>query len=247
MITNIEQSLNGGYLPLYGEIVDKDIHRLRNVEDIVSVNDPSFIHEHGHSRGFDFTPDVIFDLGANVGIFSRYARSLFPDALIVAIEPDANNCHIFKKFTADSRIILIEKAIGCGVIYHCEGAVNGSGEVYLSAGSGFDELHLNEMARITPVESVTLPELRSFINKGDKTILKMDIEGNEQAVLCDDKSIEFLKTIDYFVLELHYYAQNHESVDKVKDTINRAVKLFEETHEVSYGDIGYLFACKKTK
>src|ERR1035441_1737539 len=37
------------------------------------------------------TPKLIIDIGANIGIFSLYAHELFPDAEIIAAEPDINN------------------------------------------------------------------------------------------------------------------------------------------------------------
>ena len=65
----LEESLNGGYKGLYGEVVDRDEYHLRDLADVVSINDPKFIHDPGHPRGFNFIPDVVIDLGANVGVF----------------------------------------------------------------------------------------------------------------------------------------------------------------------------------
>ena len=53
------------------EVVEEDAYRL----DVLAQEHPS-CH-----------PEVIFDVGANVGVFSRYARGLFPEAEIMAFEP----------------------------------------------------------------------------------------------------------------------------------------------------------------
>lgn len=136
----MKEKLSEAYQSLYGEIVDKDIYHMRDVEDIVSINDPSFVHEAGHKRPFDFIPDVVIDLGCNIGLFTGYARQLYPHALIIAVEPDKKNCELFKELIGeDSRITLINKAIGSGEVWHSKGAVNGSGENYITSGVAYPQ------------------------------------------------------------------------------------------------------------
>ena len=42
-------------------------------------------------RRLAFAPEVIFDIGANVGAFTSYARFMFPHAKIISVEPDPRN------------------------------------------------------------------------------------------------------------------------------------------------------------
>src|ERR1044072_3477914 len=117
IVDRLEDTLNGGYKGLYGEVVEADCYRLRQLK---------------------FIPDIIFDVGANIGVFARFARELFPGALIVSVEPNFENRVHYTKFTKPhSRTVILNKALGMGPIYHGLTARNGSGETYLSAGLGY--------------------------------------------------------------------------------------------------------------
>jgi hypothetical protein len=107
LATRLEDTLGGGWPGLYGEVVTEDCYRLRQL---------------------DFVPDIVFDIGANVGTFTRHARSLWPRAVIVAVEPDKANCAHFRKFTPMHNIFLLEAAIGVCDIWRCTTAANGAGE-----------------------------------------------------------------------------------------------------------------------
>lgn len=116
------RALKGNYPQLFAEVVTCDQYRLKTV---------------------NFIPDVVIDLGANIGIFSRHCRTLFPNALIIAVEPSADNCSVFREHTNDEKIILINKAIGTGNIFHCPNPANGAMEVFLSEGPGYGIGYLN--------------------------------------------------------------------------------------------------------
>lgn len=239
----LEESLNGGYAGLYGEVVTADVYHIRDVADIVSINDPNYVHEKGHPQGFNFIPDVVLDLGANVGIFSRYARTQFPSALIVSVEPNQSNCSVFKQFTSDDRIILIEKGIGKNNLYRVPNALNGAMEVYLSEGAGFAEKELSGYGK-TSIGSVMLMDLKRYIKDGDRVLLKLDIEGNETVIFSDADSMAMLKTFGYIAIELHYYAATFEKNTKVKEITDAALAELSETHNTRYDGI-YFYATKK--
>lgn len=241
---NLEQTLNGGYAGLYGEVVTSDMYHMKDVADIVSINDPTYVHVKGHPRGFDFIPNVIFDLGANIGIFSRYARELFPEALIVAVEPDPANCAIFKQFTSDPKIILIEKAIGKGKMVRAGQAANGAMEVYLSLGLGYSAADLKKYES-TAIESIMLPDLKQYVKEGDKVLCKLDIEGNETVIFNNKASMDFLKTFDYIAIELHYYASDNKKRSKVRSLTKQVLKELGKTHKTSTDHNVYFYATKK--
>lgn len=252
MVEKIEETLNGGYLALYGEIVDKDIYHMKDVADIVSVNDPTFVHEAGHKRAFDFVPDIIFDLGANIGIFSRYARELFPDALIVSVEPDVNNCEVFKKFTkADARIILIQKAIGSGTLFHVKGSKNGAGENYISAGAAYPENEMLKKAQeeieceVSNVETITLQQLISqYVKEGQKFIIKLDIEGAEHSIFSSKPELDALNKADYIAGELHGFSLDAVTNIVAKDNIHSAIDYLLFTHNIKTKNLNF-YALKR--
>ena len=67
VVEKLEQTLNGGYNGLYHEVAVADCYKLRTIK---------------------FTPNVFIDIGSNVGVAARLARELFPNALIVCVEPE---------------------------------------------------------------------------------------------------------------------------------------------------------------
>lgn len=236
----IEDTLNGKYASLYGEVVTADVYHMRDVADIVSINDPTHIHEKGHSKGFNFIPDVIIDLGANIGIFTRYARELFPNAVIVSVEPNKANRDVFKQFTPyDPKIILIPKGIGSGELFRVPGADNGAMECYVSEGPGFSEWDLEDY-NTTTTESILLRDLKEYL-PGRKSLLKMDIEGAEHHIFGDYYSMEVMKSIDYIAAEIHYHSANNDKAEEVKKVIDRGIAELSKTHHVIFDNV-FLYA-----
>lgn len=219
-----------------GEVEDSDVYRMRFRANIVSINDPTYIHEHGHERHFNFDPTLIFDLGANVGTFSRYCRKLFPDARIVAVEPNEWNCDEFRKYMPVNTT-LIQAAIGTGAkVYHVNNEyANSTGHCYLSAGLGYKSEQMEECVKTglmseVKINSIRLADLKKYIHPNDKIVIKMDIEGSENFVFGDPESLELLKQADYIAAEIHFFGHTHDQVDEVRYVIESAFKSFEETH-----------------
>lgn len=236
----LEETLNGGYPGLYEEVVTDDIYKIRDVDDIVSINDPNYVHVKGH-KGIKFKPDIILDLGANIGIFSRYAQELFPKANLIAVEPDEKNFNILKDHTKGA---LINKAIGSGSIYHYPNAKNGAMEVYVSKSMAFDLPYLKKETSPAQVESLMITDLKKYIKKGDKVLCKIDIEGNETVIFDDPDSVAMLKTFDYIAIELHYYASTEAKSKKIRDLSDKLFTEFKKTHKTLDENI-HFYATKK--
>ena len=219
IVNRLEDTLNGGYGGLYGEVVTCDTYRLRQME---------------------FKPDIIFDIGANVGIFSRFARSLFPNARIIAVEPDPENAAHFRKFTQDPNTHLMEYALGSGQIFHGTTAVNGAHETYLSVGGlGYPDKLVREATAaaasnimvLSNVPSLLLTEiLEQYWKPGTKALLKVDCEGAENCIWQHKPSMKALSQIDYIAMELHDYALTSDDRVKVLEETNKALHALEQTH-----------------
>lgn len=221
----LNEFLKGPYGGLFGEVVTEDCYRLRSVK---------------------FQPTLIFDIGANIGIFSRFARTLFPKASIVALEPDENNCAYFRDFTFDSNIHLIQKALGRGRIFHGTTAANGSGETYLSAGLGYPGAMLNGAASLgagleySNVESVTLGELAGeWLTPKDSLLIKIDCEGAENTIWDDPASMEVLKRAGYIAAELHFYAMDGSGLEEVREQTLQGLDELNATHLGELNHIHY--------
>lgn len=208
----IEDTLNGGYKGLYGEVVTCDMYHLRQVR---------------------FAPAIVFDIGANIGVFSRFARTLFPRALIVAVEPDPKNIAMFKHFTRDPNLVLLECAMGKGSIYHGLTAVNGSGETYLSPGLGYPEKELKtrEDVVLSPVPAMLLQEIiRPYWSPGQAAILKLDCEGAENVLWDDQDAMNLMRQMSFLTFELHNFSLTEAELPEVVKATEAALASFEETH-----------------
>ena len=168
-----------GFGGLYGEVVTEDIYKLRSL---------------------DFVPDAIIDIGANIGIFSRFARELFPQALIVAVEPHPANFEILQAHAPADPCILLNKALGRGQVYHGLTAANGSGATYLSAQPGYPaaDLAMPDPSRVAvATKTIMLDELaNAYVEIGQKLLLKIDCEGAENIIFTHGPSMDVLRSAE---------------------------------------------------
>lgn len=209
----LEETLNGGYSGLYGEVVTEDCYRLKEL---------------------DFIPQIFFDFGANIGVTTRFARVLFPDCLIIAVEPHKPNIDILIEFTyPDEKITLFENAIGMGEVWRTVGAKNGAGENYITDSVGYptNKILLDDRMKSTTIVSIMPDEIiNRYLKKGVKSVLKLDIEAGENVIWQHKSSMDALKKIDYLCFEVHRFGLNGSTWQSVQDETEIALKSFGETH-----------------
>lgn len=232
IVDRLEDTLNGGFAGLYGEVVTDDVYNLKTLE---------------------WAPDVIFDIGANVGVFTRHARSVFPDALVVSVEPDYENFTHLKKFTeVDDKMTFIRGALGSGgQVFHQRGALNGAHEVYFTTGLGYAEDEVLEgvgedgIFDESEVSSWTLPQIISpFLKDGRKYLLKLDCEGGENSIWSDEAGMDLVRAMDYIVIELHNHALHGGHREEVISETRAALQTLEATHDCHLEHVNY-YAMRK--
>ncbi len=149
-------------------------------------------------------PAVIVDLGANAGQASRFFRSRYPDARIIAVEPDpATFRHLERNLGADGNAVTRQIAVTAA-----------PGEVRLRR---FQDA--SWMTQVTTdgedaedtvaVPGVTLDDVLTQEGIDRIGLLKVDIEGLEIDVLTAG---EALRRADAVIGELHYWM--HGGVDR---------------------------------
>jgi FkbM family methyltransferase len=157
-----------------------------------------FIH-----REYDFdvtrSPRTIVDAGANIGLAAIYFASRFPEARIVAIEPEQSNFELLRRNVSPYANIAPVHAALWGEnesISLVDPALGKSGFMTQAAGNGEsfgDILHA--------VPGMTVERVMREHGMAHLDILKIDIEGAEREVFRDPSP--WLERVDALIVELH--------------------------------------------
>jgi FkbM family methyltransferase len=150
---------------------------------------------------FTVAPRVIVDAGAYTGLSTAFFAMRYPDAKIIAIEPDDDNFGMLARNTADfANVHLLQAALWPE-----------SGEVSLmDPGDGAWGIRLAESAKAgasetapsgKAVRAVTVPEVMRLHGVGHIDLLKVDIEGSEQEVFSHADG--WISSVQAISVELH--------------------------------------------
>jgi FkbM family methyltransferase len=157
--------------------------------------------------------DIVFDVGANVGVFSIYA-SLIKNTNIVAFEPHPSNfeklCHNVNQNEIRT-INCLNYALGKEneERYMIEGNIPGGHKIANEKSSSNIE---NEGIK---VKSLTLESIMTELNISKIDFLKLDCEGAEGEII-NSLSLEGLKKINKMAIEFHnnHSILNHKEILK---------------------------------
>jgi FkbM family methyltransferase len=140
-------------------------------------------------------PKTIVDAGANIGLASVYFASRYPEARILAIEPEAQNFELLLKNTAPYPNIQAVRA----ALWSESGVI---GVVDSGTGAwGFRTEASSEALVANSVRAATLDELLDEFGFDHVDLLKLDIEGAEVEVFADTS--EWIDRVNVVVAELH--------------------------------------------
>lgn len=143
--------------------------------------------------------DFIVDCGANVGYSSAYFLSRFPNATLVAVEPDADNFRLLQQ-----NIAPYGQRASClrdGIWSHETGLVFAPD----TQGAGQEWGRTVRAARDGETADVHAIDIGSILRESGKeqiSILKIDIEGSEAAVFSENYQ-NWLDRVDNLVIEIH--------------------------------------------
>lgn len=135
---------------------------------------------------------VIVDCGANIGLASQYFAREFPEARIVAVEPDSGN------FRAAQTNCLGYENIK---IYN---AAIGSDPGFVSIDNASADSNAFQVKRVDSTGGIvvrTVPDLFSEFENAQLFIVKVDIEGFEKDLFSNNTS--WIENCDVVIVELH--------------------------------------------
>jgi FkbM family methyltransferase len=184
--------------PLHLRLRSSDVALLRSVL-LVGEYDWSFLKP----------PRVIIDAGANVGFTSVVYANRYPQARIIAIEPEASNFQLLKKNTApypnielvngalwkeNTKLRIVDPGWGSWAFRTQE------------AGAGKQAPSDRALVQAFTLDKILSDHQIEFVD-----ILKMDIEGAEKEVF--ENSASWIDRVGVIIIELHdFFKEDCEKV-----------------------------------
>jgi FkbM family methyltransferase len=171
-------------------------------------------------------PEVIIDAGANIGLTSIFFANEYPNARIIAIEPEESNFEMLRKNTAPYRNVEIINAALWGE--NCELDIFDPQEGH----SAFRTKSESPTGIAGPkkVRGVTVDRLMQELGIEFVDLLKIDIEGAELEVFADP--VRWIDRVGTIAIELHEWLR-----PGCEASVNRATKNFsvrEQSGETTY-------------
>lgn len=174
------------------------IHLSNYSADVSTLFQIFYAKEYELSKSIN--PYFIVDCGANIGLSAVYYANIYPNAKIIAIEPDKSNFYFLKKNTVNySNVVCINKAI-----WSKEKNLK-----IIDIGTGNWSLQTVETNVIDDdsVSTITLTQILDEYAVDSIDILKIDIEGAEKELFSNNYEYWLYKT-KIIAIELH------ENIDK---------------------------------
>jgi FkbM family methyltransferase len=168
--------------------------KLRNDSSDISAFYQIFYRKDYDLR-YTVEPKTILDLGANIGLSVIYFKSRFPDATIIAVEPDPENFRMLQNNTqAYSNV-------------HCLNYGIWNKQAFLEIkdpGFGKWALMLSETDQKSEstVEATSINDILAKFGIDKIDILKIDIEGSEKE-LFENNYEHWLPLVNTLIIELH--------------------------------------------
>lgn len=166
------------------------------------------IYDYPYERIVDVA--VVVDLGANSGLAGAYFQDRFPDVVLICVEPLVENTSMIRRQAADRGAAwsIEEKAIGPR-----RGSVTFYGSEWWSSGTMVPGVAQARHSRPNRMESsfalpprevptTTMDDVLAPLGGRRVSILKVDIEGAEEALLTDTHT-GWLAAVDVIVMEIH--------------------------------------------
>lgn len=149
----------------------------------------------GYQFSLDYPPKVIIDAGANIGLFSVLMANLYPQAKILAIEPDPDNFkHLKKNTDFYTQINLLNYGLWSKntVLEIIDENFGKSGTRVKEAGPDSN----------SSLKAISIPELMNNFNLNRIDLLKIDIEGSEKELFSRNED-QWLPKTKTLIIELH--------------------------------------------
>lgn len=140
----------------------------------------------------EFDPEIVYDIGANIGVVTAIFANLYPKAKIHCFEPQADNFELLKKNAEGYPNIMLHN-VGLG-------ATSGSKKLWPSDDPTNFGGYSNFIESGEPIECTILDVKRAVASYGVPDIIKIDVEGAECEIL---RNFPNLNLCSWIAGELH--------------------------------------------
>ena len=158
-------------------------------------------------------PKVIIDAGANIGLAAVYFANKWPNAAIVAIEPEESNYQLLVKNTEQYPNVIAIKAALWDTVGKIDLLDSGLGHwgFMTEMSDNLEQIKINDIKKLNSIDAVTINKIMHDYHFTEIDILKVDIEGAEKDVF--NGAHEWIDTVKSIIIELH---------ERMKTGCNRA-------------------------
>ena len=184
----------------------------------------SLIYEREYENKIFISPnDIVYDLGANIGVFTRWA-TLFNPKSIYSFEPTPS---LFKDlqqtFIQDSNVYVL------GLAITSETKTLNFYELTENTGNSLVEIpeenRIGDIFKgVTQVQGINLEEYVIKNMLPLPTLLKIDIEGSEYDFFATTSDV-FFANANQIIVEFHHNIEGISKLDKIQNVIKRFLNL----------------------
>ena len=174
----------------------------------------------------------IIDCGANIGLGVLYFKSLYPQATILAFEPDKENFALLQKNVQLNQLTNVECRQSAVWIYN--------GEISFSS-AGTEGSQITKDNNGANTIQIKAERLADIIKNQKVDFLKIDIEGAELEVIKDCEP--HLKNVKYLFVEYHGKADETEKLYQLLESVKNHYKVYIK---MAADNLTYPFVTKST-
>lgn len=182
----------------------------------------------------DCNPDVILDIGANLGWFAMAARVFFPAAHLICVEPVQENYeHLAGMTRLWPRTQTIRAALGRGELFWRMGhGESHSHHQYATPSCLYPWQCLNSGWDLCFLQTMTLAEIAGR-RRATRRLIKIDCEGAEDSIVDSPEDNLVLRAAVLVCMELHFSSPDETQRDMAKPRLLDWVGSFADTHEIT--------------
>lgn len=170
--------------------------------------------EQNYAHAAKAAPDAkyILDIGANIGLATRYFSAVFPEVKLFCVEPDPDNFAMLNRNTLE-----LQKAGRVKTIQAAVWMVDGPVDVGLPPeGGGFDAVQVKDVVQGSGGRMVPGFTFASLIQQSGFPhidLLKLDVEGAEAHLF--EETASWLPKVNVLAIEFHHDTRKTSRFDQV--------------------------------